>query len=70
MNIEQMSAIYKMAKAIYNKEERLVNGKEKLFLSHGINKNSFLVMVLTKTLSQIFIEHFKKCLMANCIQEG
>ena len=41
MNIEQMSAIYKMAKAIYNREERLVNGKEKLFLSHGINKNSF-----------------------------
>lgn len=41
MTIEQMSAIYKMAKAIYNKEERLVNGKEKLFLSHGINKNSF-----------------------------
>lgn len=36
-----MSAIYKMAKAIYNEEERLVNGKEKLFLSHGINKNSF-----------------------------
>lgn len=25
MNIEQMSAIYKMAKAIYNREERLVN---------------------------------------------
>ena len=41
MNIEQMSAIYRMAKAIYNREERLVNGKEKLFLSHGINKNSF-----------------------------
>lgn len=41
MKIEQMSAIYKMAKAIYNKEERLVNGKEKLFLTHRINKNSF-----------------------------
>ena len=41
MKIEQISAIYKMAKAIYNKEERLVHGKEKLFLSHGINKNSF-----------------------------
>lgn len=39
--VEQMSAIYKMAKAIYNKEERLKNGKEILFLSHGINKNSF-----------------------------
>ena len=60
MNIEQMSAIYKMAKAIYNREERLVNGKEKLFLSHGINKNSL----------PIFIEHFRKCLMENCIQEG
>lgn len=36
-----MSAIYKMAKAIYNKEERLVDGKEKLFKSYGINKNSF-----------------------------
>lgn len=36
-----MSAIYKMAKAIYNKEERLKNGKETLFLSHGIDKNSF-----------------------------
>lgn len=36
-----MSAIYKMAKAIYNKEERLKNGKETLFLNHGIDKNSF-----------------------------
>lgn len=41
MNVEQMSAIYKMAKAIYNEEERLVTGKEILFLNHGINKNSF-----------------------------
>lgn len=41
MKIEQMSAINKMAKAIYNKEERLVNDKEKLFLTHKINKNSF-----------------------------
>ena len=41
MKTEQMSAIYKMAKAIYNKEERLVLGREKLFLNHGINKNSF-----------------------------
>lgn len=41
MKIEQMSAIYKMAKAIYNKEARLVDGKEKLFLNYSINKNSF-----------------------------
>lgn len=41
MKIEQMSAIYKMAKAIYNKEERLVDGKKKLFSSYGINENSF-----------------------------
>ena len=41
MKIDEMSAIYIMAKAIYNKEVRLVDGKEKLFLSHGINKNSF-----------------------------
>ena len=60
ITVEQMSAIYKMAKAIYNEEERLVNGKE----------NFFLVMALTKTLSQIFIEHFRKCLMENYIQEG
>ena len=36
-----MSAIYKMAKAIYNKEERLKNGKEKLFLTLGVKPNSF-----------------------------
>ena len=54
-----MSAIYKMAKAIYNKEERLKNGKETLFLSHGIDKNSFAD----------FYRALKKCLMANCIQE-
>ena len=39
--VEQMSAIYKMAKAIYNKEERLKNGKEKLFLTLGVKPNSF-----------------------------
>ena len=39
--VEQMSAIYKMAKAIYNKEERLKNGKEKLFLAYGVEPNSF-----------------------------
>ncbi|MGN0214399.1 MAG: HNH endonuclease [Muribaculaceae bacterium] len=41
MEKEQMTAIYKMAIAIYNKKERLVDGKKKLFLSYGINKNSF-----------------------------
>ena len=41
MNFEQMKAVYEMVKAIYNKEERLVIGKEKLHLTHGINKNSF-----------------------------
>ena len=41
MTQEELSAIYKMAKAIYNKEERLVNGKEKLFYNYKINKNSF-----------------------------
>lgn len=41
MNLEQMTAIYKMAKAIYNKEERLVNAKETLYLKYEINKNSF-----------------------------
>lgn len=41
MNLEQMTAIYKMAKAIYNKEERLVNAKETLCLKYEINKNSF-----------------------------
>ena len=41
MNLEHMTAIYKMAKAIYNKEERLVNAKETLNSKYGINKNSF-----------------------------
>lgn len=41
MNLEHMTAIYKMAKAIYNKEERLVNAKETLYSKYGINKNSF-----------------------------
>ena len=32
-------------------------------------KNCFLAMALIKILLRIFIEHFKKCLMANCIRE-
>lgn len=41
MKLEHMTAIYEMAKAIYNEEERLVNAKETLYLKYGINKNSF-----------------------------
>lgn len=41
MECEQMYAIYRVAKAIYNKEERLADGKEMLFQKHGVNKNSF-----------------------------
>lgn len=41
MECEQMYAIYRAAKAIYNKEERLADGKEMLFQKHGVNKNSF-----------------------------
>ena len=43
MKIEQISAIYKMAKAIYNKEERLVHGKEKLFRTSANNENRILL---------------------------
>ena len=37
--VEQMSAMYKMAKAIYNKEERLKNGKETV-TAHTSKKNA------------------------------
>ena len=39
--MEQIAAIYRAAKSIYNKEECLVMAKEKIYLNHGINKNSF-----------------------------
>ncbi len=41
MTIEDMTAIYEMAKAIYNKEECLDIGAKKLYNTNGININSF-----------------------------
>ena len=41
MDLEQIKAIYKMAKAVYNKDERLNVGAEKLYETYGVNVNSF-----------------------------
>jgi 5-methylcytosine-specific restriction protein A len=41
MTKEEIHAIYEMAKKIYHEEEILKEGEEKLFTSHGSNKNSF-----------------------------
>lgn len=41
MDLEQIKAIYKMAKAVYNKDERLNVGAEKLYGTYGVNVNSF-----------------------------